>query len=203
MVEQSSSSKVVFWTISTIVIILPVYIWADFLSWNFTAVSISSIFPLLGLLAYSILWLQMFVVAVLISLPTDFKNNFFLISGLAFLLLIIAHPLLLSIAQYQIGQSIIDYVGDTRKVFITLAITAWVIFILYEIFRRFKKWKFFCNSMIIFKYLNYVAFYLIFFHSINLGTNLQEGPLKFVWYFYALSGLLFIYLEEKHNKKLT
>ena len=155
MAEQSSSSsKVVFWTISTVVILLPVYVWANFLSWNFSTVNISLLFPLLGLLAYSILWLQMFVVSVLISLPTDFRNNFFFISGLAFLLLIIAHPLLLSISQSQINQTIVDYVGDTRKIFITLALTAWVIFILYEISRRFKKWGYFHNSIKVFNYLN-------------------------------------------------
>ena len=203
MAEQSSSSKVVFWSATTIVVLLPLYIWADFLSWNFMRVNFSTVFPLLGLLAYSILWLQMLVVSVLRSLPTGFRNNFFFISGLVFLLLIIAHPLLLSISQSQINQTIVDYVGDTRKIFITLALTAWLIYILYEIFSKFKKWRYFRNSMKVFKYLNYVAFYLIFFHSINLGTHLQGGILVFIWYFYAVSGLLFIYLDIKRHKKLT
>ena len=145
----------------------------------------------------------MFVGSLLGSLNTKFKSNFFLISGLVFLLLIITHPLLLTISQYQIGRSIVDYVGDTRKVFITLALIAWTIFILYEIFRRFKKWAYFNHSMRVFKYLNYIAFYLIFFHSINLGTHLQGGLLQFVWYLYAVSGLLFIYLDVRRNKKLT
>ena len=203
MAEQSSSSKVAFWVILTVVILLPVYVWADFLSWNFSTVNISLLFPLLGLLAYSILWLQMLVVSRLIPLSTIVRNNFFFISGLVFLLLIIAHPLLLSIAQYQIGQSVVDYVGDTKQVFIFLALAAWVIFITYEIFNKFKKWRYFNNSMKVFKYLNYIAFYLIFVHSISLGTHLQDGLLKFIWYFYALTGLLFIYLDIKHHKKLT
>lgn len=179
-------------------LLVPLYVWSRDLNYAFSSVTLHQFFPLLGMLAFSLMWLQI----VALSLPHwregGFDTDRFLRqSGVVVLLLIVAHPLLLDIAQYRAGAgkppaSLYAYVPESMHIYITLAITALTIFLVLEISSYFQKWGWVRRLQPAIEYAGYIGFFLIFVHSLSLGGNLQAGWLRYLWWFYGASALVLL-----------
>lgn len=58
-----------------------------------------------------------------------------------------------------------------------------------------RKTKFLRKHWRIFHYLNYLIFFLVFFHSWNLGSDTQSTPLRYFWAFAFLTVTLSLCLK--------
>ncbi len=192
------------WFISGAVFVVAVAAWGQTYSWNFESVSVYQIFPLLGLTAFSLMWAH-YVAAALrqhSGLDKAVLKQYFEITSAVVLVCILLHPALLEWQLWRDGlgfppSSLKAYVGVTGYWAIWLGLTAWLIFISYELRRFFagKKW------WPLVQYASDAAMLLILIHAWKLGGAMSLTWFKVVWVFYGLS--LALVLAYSYGKKLT
>lgn len=166
------------------------------------------LFPLFGLLAFSLMWTH-YVVGALRRLAGVDKaplKAYFRATGWVAIVFILLHPSLLVFQLWRDGAglppgSYINYVGPALKWAVALGTLSFLLFLSFETKRWFDKkawWP-------IIEYGNVVAMFAIIAHSLALGSNLQTGWFRYVWLFYAVSllaSLVYIYyLEAQVAKK--
>jgi len=188
--------KYFFW----LIVLLPIYFWGDSFAWNFSAVNLYLLFPLLGMLAFSIMWTQ--VVVGTFKEKFHDVDIFFSRTGVAVFLLFFFHPVLAAIAQFNsVGSlSLFDLVGPPHKKFLVLGMIAFTIFVLYEVVLRVAALRQVKKLNKFFEVASEFGVILVFIHSINLGSHLQAGLLKYIWWFYGITAVLMIgwkYLGKK------
>ncbi len=185
--DKRSASTIVAWCMLAAVV-LPAFIaWGDGFDWKIEALGIYSVFPLLGLLAWSIMWTH-YAYGALTLAGTRLKSNVMYrkTTGYAVLGLILLHPGLLAIAQWDSARrlppgSYSDFVGPALITSVILGEIALAIFLSYEVFERLRNkpalrrhWKWV-------SLLQMLAMSLIFFHSLRLGSTLQAGWFRYYW----------------------
>lgn len=185
--ELNSASKITPWFLFSLVVILPFIGWANSLNWQFELLSLYTVFPLLGLLAWGIMWTHYAYGAIFLSLKSFKRNQLYSrLSGYVVLVLILLHPGLLTLAQWQGNKtlpptSFYNYTGDSMKLYVILGSTALLAFLLYEVLHRFRS-----NSQVkklwpIVSIIQMIAMVFIFIHGLSLGQHLQSGWLQFYW----------------------
>ncbi len=188
-------NRCVAWTLFLLVIIVPLLGWLQLYQWQpiFTA---RSIFSLLGIWAWSIMWTHYILGALRIRYPQVLKKDkiYGQVSAWLVLSLLLLHPGLLGYTQYQaLGltgtEGFNAYVGASSEIFITYGAIALLLFLSYEIFMRIhhyekikKYWAFVSASQM-------VAMLLIFIHGLGVGQSLQVSWMQSYW---ILLGLLLI-----------
>lgn len=190
--EPTPSLAVLAWSLSGLVAVLALIAWGSSFQWNFSNFSSYQLFPVFGLLAFSIMWSH-YVVALLKRLysPNSTLKTFFQWTGYAVLLLIVAHPGLLAYQRFRDGfglppHSETSYVAPGMAWIVTLGISSLLIFLAYELRRWFGKkpwWKFVV-------YAGDAAMLAIFYHGLRLGSQTGGGWFHIVWLFYGLSLIL-------------
>lgn len=191
------------WVLLFVVLIIPFIAWGSLLGWKLNQIGVFDIFPLFGLWAFSIMWTHYVVAEIklwnpsLVSPKIYNKVSFYIV-----LALILLHPGLLAYGQWSIGQGLppgswFAYVGETLKIPIIFGITAWIIFLSYEVIIRLKNRPEIIKILWLVNIFNTIAMSLIFYHALSLGTHLQGGFLYYVWLFYGISlFLIFIHLHK-------
>ena len=155
-----------------------------------TGPSAYDFFPLLGLMAFSALWSTYAVSAVAAyqKVPSEKLASYYRIAGYAILILILSHPTTLMVRLWLDGfglppGSYSAYVNQSMVWVVYLGVTSLFIFLAYELHRWFERknwWKWVV-------YANDVAMFLILYHGMTLGGELQRGWFKYVWWFYAVA----------------
>ncbi len=153
------------------------------------------IFPLFGLIAFSLLWCLYTVDAAThyFEAKNETLRPYYRITGYVLLLAILTHPLLLIIPLWRDGfglppESYAAYVGKSMVWVALLGTVSLFIFLAYELHRWFKKrkwWKWIV-------YLNDIAMFAILYHGLTLGGELQGGWFRYVWFFYAVMFVIYI-----------
>lgn len=184
--------KLIAASITLAALCAPLYVWAHPLS-SLADMSLYELFPVFGLLAFSIFWLQIMALGFEPLLHFSAKP-FLRWSGHAFMLFVLLHPFLLAVAQLnnQFGlplQSFYTYVPARLTLYLNFAIIAFIVFIVTELSFWFSNVAWVKKWVVPLEYLNYVAFYLIFWHSLHLGQHLQSGWLLGIWWFFAITAL--------------
>lgn len=190
------------WVLTALVSALAVVAWGQGISWQFEGLSTYALFPLFGLLAFSLMWSHYIIAALRTHYKIDgsVTKQYFEVTSLAVLAFILLHPGLLIWQLWRDGAglppgSTSNYLGPDLKMYILLGVISWMVFLSYEFRRKFKTrawWKYV-------QYASDSAMVLILIHSLKIGSNLQAGWLKSVWYFYAASlavSLIFIYYKK-------
>lgn len=147
------------------------------------------LFPLFGLMAFGLMWMH-YVSGSLkryLGLGSDEKvlKQYFQLTSLAVLALILLHPALLYIGLFQDGygvpplSSFQAYTATAKRLALVLGVVSLTAFLLFELGRWFrdKKW---------WKYIEYassIAMVLIFVHALLIGGELLPGWFRFVWIF--------------------
>ncbi len=188
-------NKKLLLTLFVVVLLLPLFVWGSSFGWDFSFFSLYLLFPPLGLLAFSVMWTQITVSTFKQHFQKYFSiDRFFAWTGVAVLILFVSHPLLAAIAQWQTAnllplESLFDLVAPTQAIFIILALIAFTIFILFELVMRIKP----LHKLIpFFEWVSYIGFFLVWIHSLNLGSHLQAGFLQIVWWIYGISAILMV-----------
>lgn len=189
----------------TITCLPSLYYWLSGLNWDLSKLNIANIFPLFGLLAFSIMWLHLMVAWYKRYNPQvyDYRKFFRQTSNLV-LVFIILHPLLLIIRSLSLDIKPLEYAGLTNQPFILMGTTALVIFLVYDVVDRLRSKPIIQNNWPIIVGFNRAAVILIYFHALQLGRHLQSGFFKTIWYFFGLTLLCYFiasYIHELKKKK--
>lgn len=173
------------WLLSGGVVALSVIVWGQGLGWQLSRVGAYQLFPLFGLLAFTLMWAHYAV---------DFLQRFFKfetdrwylpVTRYIVLFALFMHPGLLTWQQWR------DGIPMNHSLWIIVGFVAWLSFIFFELHRWFRGkpwWRWVVAA-------NAGAMIAIIFHALNLGSNLQGGWFVYVWYFFGISLAVFLIKE--------
>lgn len=201
--DKASWLNISAWLLAVIVLSLAIIAWGQALRWQIYPISTYKLFPVFGLIAFSLMWAH-YVIGVgrqILKVDRAQVKLFFEITSFLVLVAILLHPGLL---VYQLmrdgfgwppGSYIHNYVAPTLEWAALLGTVSWFLFLSYELRRWFKNrgwWKFVQMA-------SDAAMIAILFHSLYLGTQLKHGWLRQVWLFYGLTlivSLIYIYYHK-------
>ncbi len=193
------------WLLSVVVAIIAIVAWGQGLHWQFSNLSTYRLFPLFGLLAFSLIW-SMYAVGLakrrLKPKETPALAAYYQYLPTVILIFIFLHPSLLIWQLWRDGfglppTSYKKYVGPAAVWAVIVSSIAWFIFLVYELRRFYRNrpwWKYV-------EVAGDAAMVGIVLHSLRLGSNLQHGWLKYVWLFYG--AVLAVALVDIYSRKLT
>ncbi|MDZ7744568.1 MAG: hypothetical protein U5K77_02280 [Candidatus Saccharibacteria bacterium] len=196
------------WGISVGSVLLAILAWGQDFRWQINDMTPYQWFPLLGLIAFSLMWAH-YVASVVRQHnkiePTVLKR-YFDSTSVVVLIAILLHPGLLAYQLVEDGlgrppDSFYDYVGQAMGLSITLGYVALGAFLLYEFRHWFGQrswWRFI-------SYASDVAILLIYLHALRLGSQLVSGWYLGVWYFYGatlLASLVYIHSRRLRKPKV-
>jgi hypothetical protein len=162
--------------------------WGQGNQWHFNGLSTYQVFPIFGLLAFSIMWSQYMIAAAKKYLGyTDEIDTYFTVTGFLVLASILFHPGLLIAQRFRDGYglppgSYVSYVAPTEKWIVLLGSVCLLIFLSYELKWWFKEHSWWRYIVL----LNDVAIVAIFYHGLRLGQTLQSGWFQIIWYCYGI-----------------
>jgi hypothetical protein len=190
------------WLVSSAAVATAVVAWGHVYDWQLQGLSIYQLFPLFGLMAFSLMWAH-YIASVArqhFGLEKDVLTDYFELTSGMVLVLILAHPGLLAWQRWRDGFGLppgseIDYLGPLMRSSIILGMVALTAFLAYEFRRVFmtKKW---------WRYVEFAtdtAMVLIYIHALRLGGQLQTGWFRGVWVFYGVTlggSLAYIYYRK-------
>ena len=197
------------WTISILAVVLAVVAWGQDNRWQLTGLSFYQVFPVFGLLAFSLMWAHYAMSALRQFLKLDglVLRSYFEVTSLMVLAAILLHPGLLAWQLWRDGLGLppgseINYVSPSMGIYVVIAMVSLLIFLAYELRRMYGNrpwWKYV-------QYASDVAIFLILIHSLKLGSQLQVGWLRPIWYFYGITlaiSLAYTYLLKYQNRQKT
>lgn len=206
MLTRARLLQISAWTVSSLVVLVAFMAWGSLLQWHLSEISSYQLFPLFGLLAFSLMWSH-YVAAVLrihLKLPKPVLAKYFEITSWAVLFLIVMHPGLLSWQLWRDGLGLpphsylYNYVVPSMRWAALLGSVSLLLFLSYELRRWFAK----RNWWHWIEHITDAAMILIFLHALRLGTNLMSGWFKQVWLFYGVSLIAFlVYLYYQRFSK--
>lgn len=178
------------WLLGGTVLAVAVAAWAS-VRLNGGGVTAYDIFPLLGLMAFSLMWTHFITGAVrkLSGAPISTLKTYFTVTSFLVLLLILLHPGILIVELWRDGfglppMSYLEAYGSGgRELALLLGTASLLVFLLFELRRKFAKapwWKYVL-------YANMAAMVAIYIHALSLGGELALPWFKIVWYFYGVT----------------
>lgn len=195
------TASITAWGLSASVVILAVIVWGNGIAWQFSGLSTYQLFPIFGLVAFSIMWSHYMVTFLNKTIfKTTTLGDYYRITGYVVLLVILLHPGLLSYQRFRDGfglplGSLTSYVQPSLRWVVLLGSVSFLAFLSFELRRWYKQkawWKYIA-------YLNDAAMIAIFYHGLRLGSNLHGGWYEVVWSFYGLclgGVLLYNYMRK-------
>jgi hypothetical protein len=196
----------VAWTTAILVSILAVIVWGESYNWSFAHFDAYTLFPLLGLLAFSIMWSHYTVGSLrrYLQLPSERLQNYFESTSFVVLALLLLHPGLLILQRFIDGfgfppGSYLSYVGPGLGWVAILGTVSLLAFLLFEL-RRFYSNRSWWKYILL---LNDAAMLAVFYHGLRLGGQLQISWYRAVWYFYGISliGVILYGHLDKQDKQ--
>lgn len=192
------------WLLGLAVTSVALIAWGQDYNWKFLPFNAYQIFPLLGLVAFSLMWSHYMIGTIreLVGVDGAVLKSYFRYTGYLVLALICLHPGLLIYQLYHDGaglppKSYEHYVAPGLGWITILGSASLLVFLAFEFHRFFEKktwWHFVTDA-------SDFAMLAIVYHSLRLGNNLMTGWYRFVWYFYAVS--LVIVLIRKYYLRLS
>lgn len=175
------------WLLGGLVTSLAIIAWGNGLNWDLRHLDPYGLFPLFGLLAFSLMWTHYVILALRVYADAPSVSAYAKLTQYVVLFCLLAHPGLLVVSLYQDGfglppGSYAAYVGDRLAGFVILGTTAWLAFMAYEFKRTLQArswWRYVLGA-------NAVAMLAVLVHSLVLGGQLQAGWFQVVWYGYGV-----------------
>lgn len=178
--------------------------WSQDNGWQLLGLPTYQLFPIFGLLAFSIMWSQYVIAAVkdYLGLSNAIKRYFEVTSWFV-LFAILLHPGLLVAQRYHDGYglppgSYESYVAPMQRWIVILGLASWLMFLAYE-------FKYFFGEKPWWKYivlLNDVAIVAIFYHGLRLGQDIGHHWFRIIWYLYGIVLVSVLIYKYVHKFKL-
>ncbi|HSX27809.1 MAG TPA: hypothetical protein VLG25_03440 [Patescibacteria group bacterium] len=205
--SESLRLKVFAWSLSAVVVILAFLAWGMGNKWQLAHISNYKLFPLFGLIAFSLMWAHYIVSGTrqYFKIASSEVRGYFEVTSFAVFLAILFHPGLLWWQLWRDGLGLPPesylkhYVAPGLGWVALLGTASWFVFLAYEFRRLFdqKSWWHYVQAA------SDIAIVAVFYHALRLGTQLRHGWLKPVWYFYGVSLLIalgYIYYAKRQQK---
>lgn len=201
--NKKSIVKSCSWLLAAGVTVLALLVWSQERLATGT-LTVYKVFPILGLIAFSIMWSHYIVGAVrrLIKVEKSALKSYYQDTSWVVLMLILLHPGLLIYQLYADGfglppkSYLTAYTEPAMKFAILLGTISLLIFLLFEFKKKFEKkswWRWVEHAQV-------VAMGLIFYHGLSLGRELSVPWYRTLWYFYGatlLAAVLYNYWYDK------
>lgn len=153
---------------------------------------IAALFPIFGLLAFTLLWLHAISGVFEEWLREKFNFDAFVhYTALIILVSILLHPLLLLILLDFNLLGI--WSGGTG---VRLGVIGLFLLLTYDVGKLLKRHRFFSRNWNAILIVSNIGFVLAFFHSLMLGSDVQAGWMRGLWIFYgatAIPALIYTY----------
>jgi hypothetical protein len=153
---------------------------------------LGNLFPLLGLLAFTMLWLHIVGAGLegWLRKHVDFEAFVERTSYLIFILMLL-HPIL-ALVTYDFDIYVLG--GEYGVWFVRLGVVGLALLLVYDVGRALRNKAFFIRHWQKVLIVSTIGFFVIFYHSLSIGSDLQSGFLRILWIFYGVSAALsFIY----------
>jgi hypothetical protein len=165
------------------------------------------LFPLLGLVAFSLMWTHYVTDALRRYLKQDRSvlEQYFKISSGVVLVLILLHPGIFLVKLWLDGLGLPPfsyfqvYGGIMQRAALVLGTLSLLVFLTYELYRWFRQapwWKYV-------GYANILAMGAIFYHGLTLGDELSLTWFRVVWFFYGVTFVCAVIYNEMHKERRT
>lgn len=195
--------KMCSWGLASVVTLLAFGVWAG-QRLGSGSLSAYDYFPLLGLLAFSLMWTHYIAGALRrrLGLEKSVNQVYMKSTSVIVLVLILLHPGLLNFQLNQDGFGVPPesyqavYPQELLWV-ITLGLIGLAIFLLFELKRWLGKkpwWKFV-------EYMQIVAMGLIFYHGLALGRELSVGWYRAAWWLYGVTFVVAVLYNEWYDRQ--
>ncbi|MBP9822301.1 MAG: hypothetical protein KBC81_02585 [Candidatus Pacebacteria bacterium] len=181
------------WVLSAVVAVFSFLVWAQGLGWDFSGIGADALFPLFGIMAFSLMWVHYAVDFIERYFDIEPAKGYLPASRVIVLVALFLHPGLLAWEQWRGGlglppASFFTYLGPTMGLGIKLGILAWLGFMLFELqyWYRGRPW---------FKWVGVasdVAMVLIVFHGAIVGGEIEIPWFHALWIFYGATLLVSI-----------
>lgn len=182
--------QIIAWSLSLSTCLVALLAWGHDYAWHIFPVNIYVLFPLLGLLAYGLMWAHYIAGTIreLLGLDKQVLARYFKLTSFAVLVLICAHPSLLIYQRFRDGYhlppgSYESYVAPGLGWVTLLGTASLCVFLAFEFYRVFGKrswWHFVQDA-------SDVAMVAILYHALRLGGQLKHGWFRYVWLLYAIT----------------
>lgn len=194
------------WGLALLVACLAFIEWGGSWQWKLGGLSTYQIFPIFGLMAFSLMWTQYVVnaVATLIEVDEAPLGRFYSTMGYLVLVAIVLHPGLLIWQLWRDGfglppeSYLRHYVAPGLGWVALIGTVSLFVFLAYELHRWFGDrhwWRFV-------EYATDVAMLGIFYHALRLGTQVsQPGWFHVLWLFYG--AVLIAALAYKYSRRIA
>lgn len=198
----------IVWLVFGVAVLIPLLFWLDRIGWSISKITAISLFPLLGIWAWSIMWTH-YVLGTHRILYDRSKNILYSrISGLLVLVLILLHPTILAWNQWKITDTLpptsyYNYAGNSLKLYVFMGLVGLILFLAYEVFERIKDKKIIRNNWFWISLSQAVAMVLIFMHALKLGNLTNDAFFQLYWILlgFALIPCIGVILQEDYRKK--
>ncbi|HEX4775055.1 MAG TPA: hypothetical protein VH234_06080 [Candidatus Saccharimonadales bacterium] len=193
--KQVSMPLIAAFGLGTLVSVLAITAWGSYYGWHLTPISAYVLFPLLGLVAYSLMWTHYAIAAGRdqFGVGKASLKPYFTITGWVVLVLILLHPGLLIYQRYRDGfglppHSYESYVAPGLGWVTLLGSASLLVFLAFELHRVWgdRKWWHWLRDS------SDLAMLAIAYHSLRLGTQLHMGWFLYVWWFYIITLVLLL-----------
>ena len=196
------------WAISVAVCIAAICAWGASYSWQLRYVTAYQIFPLLGLLAFSLMWSH-YMTGFLQKKRVIPENTgtYFRVTSNAVLVLLLLHPGIFIYERFHDGYglppgSYTTYVAPGLAWVVMLGSVSLLVFLAYELHRWYEKkswWRYVL-------YAGDAAMIAILYHGLRIGNTLMHGWSRGVWFVYAIAlitVLAYTYGTKLVDKKIS
>lgn len=172
------------WILLGVVYAISISLWMASISGSID--SMYQFFPILGILAWTTMWVQ-YVVATAMRFGATSSSRFTKWTGRIVLLLIIMHPSIFLVQRFiDTGllppASYISYVGSLRAWAISIAVAALATFLLYGILKQFRRKLITRGVWAYISLLQAVAMIAIFTHALAVGTSTSFDYFAVWWW---------------------
>lgn len=201
MVENRFSSSAWPWLIPLVfatVIIIPVYVFFsgrggfDFLAGRDLRSFSRAIFPLVGLYAFTLVWLQLMIGTNINALRRVFPwiETWHRTEGVFTFLFAVSHPALLLIGVGWTDYQAKSFVDPKMVPYVWLGTIQLGLLCLTVGTALLRRTRWLRNHWRKIHYLNYLIFISVWIHSWFLGSDVQSTSLRYLWIFFAATAVL-------------
>jgi hypothetical protein len=189
-IQRARLCQIIAWATSLTVSLLATTAWGSYYQWQVWPIDSYHLFPVFGLLAFSLMWSHYVSGALreLLGLDKAVLSHYFTTTGWAVLILICMHPGLLIYQRFRDGaglppRSYESYVAPGLGWVTLVGTTSLLIFLAFEFRRWFggrRWWHYVADA-------GDAAMLAILYHGLRLGHQLMSGWFRYVWLFYFVT----------------
>lgn len=207
---MKSTLKIILGSVFLIVFLIPGYTF--FVVNHGTLDNLYSVFRLLGLYGFTLIWGQLILgpfMPLLRRLFGSLALTLHIIEGIFAIVFATLHPLLLGLAYYVatkdliIWNSFANYLPASNQIYGYLGLIAWILLVCTVITALLRKRPWFINKWRYIHFLNYIVFVLVFLHSYNIGSDVRSEPLNTLYGVYGITFALSVLYRIVYKRILV